>query len=336
MVKFYKMMFLTTLFSGTLIAMSSYSLFSVWVGLEINLLSIIPLMYNKNNILSSESAIKYFLTQAMASTILLMSMIMSMMSIKTSSLTEIDLNSMLMNSAILTKMGMAPFHFWMPEIIEGISWMNTLLILTWQKIAPMTVLMINSMSTMFMQAIIMISIMMSSILSLNQTMMKKILVYSSINHMGWMLPLMIMEYETWLIYFLVYSFMTTSIIMLIKKFNVMNIIQMMNMNMESTKKFLFIMSFLSLSGMPPFIGFLPKWMTIQVMIENNFLWTTLMMIMFTLIMIFIYVRLTFSSILIENEKMNWIKMKKIKTNSIAMMNFSMMVSLMLITMILNL
>nr|YP_009073569.1 NADH dehydrogenase subunit 2 [Aeolesthes oenochrous]BAP59119.1 NADH dehydrogenase subunit 2 [Aeolesthes oenochrous] len=303
MLKFYKILFLNTLMLGTLIAISSYSWFSMWMGLEINLLSIIPLLTDPKNVYPSESALKYFITQAMASSALLFSIIMSM------NMTEfLPQNSnywmmMIMNSALLTKMGSAPIHVWFPEVMEGLNWVNSLIMLTWQKIAPMVLLMYNNKMTTFMTFVIIFSSAISGIQGLNQISLRKILAYSSINHIGWMIASMLNSKTIWSIYFTIYTIITMNIIFIFKQLNVFYLKQMLNsMNNSKMNKMIFILNFLSLGGLPPFLGFFPKWLTINNLAANNFFSLSLILIIFTLMTLFFYLRVTFSTLVINSNE----------------------------------
>nr|AXS65511.1 NADH dehydrogenase subunit 2 [Cucujoidea sp. 44 KM-2017] len=301
MFKFYKLLFFTTMIMGTTLAVSSYSWMSMWIGLEINLLSIIPLM-NNNNSMSSESSIKYFLSQAMASMILLFSLILIM------NINEIMNNFMLsnmfmmMNASFFMKMGAAPLHFWFPEIMEGLSWMNNLILMTWQKIAPM-ILVYYNMKINFMIMIIIFSTIVGSIMGLNQISMRKIMAYSSINHISWMLASLLNSLHIWTHYFLIYSIITVNLIMIFNKFNIFMLKQLLSsLNSKNLVKLFFIMNFMSLGGLPPFLGFYPKWITINNLLNNNFYLITMLMILFTLITLYFYLRVTFSVILFNNSE----------------------------------
>nr|ARH54247.1 NADH dehydrogenase subunit 2 [Cucujus haematodes] len=296
-------MFINSMIMGTLITISAYSWMSMWIGLEINLLSIIPLMNKYKNVFPSESAMKYFITQTMASMIMLFSIIM--MSNKSEFIPQnLDFTLLLMmNSAILTKMGAAPFHFWFPEVMEGLNWFNCFLILTWQKIAPMIIFMYNCNLMVFTSWIIIISSLIGSILGLNQISLRKILTYSSINHISWMLASMLNSQMIWLMYFIVYTIISFNIIMIFYLWNIYFINQLINiMNYNLMIKLTFNLNFLSLGGLPPFLGFLPKWMTIHNLISNNFFIISLILIIFTLITLFYYLRISFSSMLIMNKE----------------------------------
>nr|YP_009971682.1 NADH dehydrogenase subunit 2 [Hymaea magna]QNG56366.1 NADH dehydrogenase subunit 2 [Hymaea magna] len=308
MIKFYKILFFNSMILGTLISISSYSWFSMWMGLEINLLSIIPLMNSSKNMFPAESSLKYFITQAMASTIILFSIIMMINKAEFISLNYNYFMIMIMNSALLTKMGAAPFHYWFPEVMEGLNWMNCLIMLTWQKIAPMIIFMYNMKMTMFISCIIIISSLISGILGMNQISLRKILAYSSINHISWMISSMINSQSIWLIYFTTYSIISINIVMIFYYLNTYYLKQLFNtMNSNKLIKFFFMLNFLSLGGLPPFLGFMPKWLTINNLILSKMFMISAVLIVFTLITLYFYLRITFSTMMINSSEILLLK-----------------------------
>nr|YP_009387917.1 NADH dehydrogenase subunit 2 [Aquatica ficta]ART65558.1 NADH dehydrogenase subunit 2 [Aquatica ficta] len=335
MVKMYKLTFLSTLIMSTLISISAYTWLGMWIGLEMNLLSIIPIISSKN-MMSSESSIKYFITQAIASTVILMSIIMMMWKYNIYSTMDNSNLLMIMNSGLFLKMGMAPLHFWFPEVLEGLNWNNCMLMLTWQKITPMMLIMYNTEFTMFYSVIIISGMIISSIMSMNQVSIRKLMAFSSINHMGWMLAAMIMEKTIWIIYFMIYSFITINIAYMMK--NTYYLSQLFPyLNTSPMMKMFFMLNFLSLSGIPPFLGFLPKWMVIQTMVMNKMFMLSMIMIAFTLIMIYIYMRIMMTALVMKINQSNWtLKLNtKINSLSIGMLNFFLVMSLILVTIMLN-
>nr|UZC78724.1 NADH dehydrogenase subunit 2 [Aquatica leii] len=335
MVKMYKLTFLSTLIMSTLISISAYTWLGMWIGLEMNLLSIIPIISSKN-MMSSESSIKYFITQAIASTVILMSIIMMMWKYNIYSTMDNSNLLMIMNSGLFLKMGMAPLHFWFPEVLEGLNWNNCMLMLTWQKITPMMLIMYNTEFTMFYSVIIISGMIISSIMSMNQVSIRKLMAFSSINHMGWMLAAMIMEKTIWIIYFMIYSFITINIAYMMK--NTYYLSQLFPyLNTSPMMKMFFMLNFLSLSGIPPFLGFLPKWMVIQTMVMNKMFMLSMIMIAFTLIMIYVYMRIMMTALVMKINQSNWtLKLNtKINSLSIGMLNFFLVMSLILVTIMLN-
>nr|AOY40046.1 NADH dehydrogenase subunit 2 [Scolytinae sp. BMNH 1040341] len=294
MFKFFKLLFLNSLVLGTLIAISSMSWFYSWIGLEVNLLSFIPLMKTPNNKFSSESIAKYFMTQAMASFILLFSIIL-FTNLKEFNFELNNLTSMLMSSAIFMKMGAAPLHFWFPEVASGISWNSNLILLTWQKIAPMIIMSYLILIPSMMILFIVSSSIIGSVIGLNQTCMRKILAYSSINHLSWMLSALMCSVNTWLIYFLIYSILNFTIIYSLSLWKIWFISQT-NKIKNTPEKMIFMLNFFSLGGLPPFTGFIPKWITINQLSNNSLFLLMTILISFTLLTLFFYLRITFSSL----------------------------------------
>jgi NADH-ubiquinone oxidoreductase chain 2 len=91
------------------------------MGLEINLLSFIPLSIKSNNLFTSESLLKYFLTQALASCVLLFSIILFNFFIEFNEKINFLMIFILFNASLIMKRGVAPFHFWFPNVIEGLN-----------------------------------------------------------------------------------------------------------------------------------------------------------------------------------------------------------------------
>nr|YP_010715725.1 NADH dehydrogenase subunit 2 [Hermya beelzebul]WDE73952.1 NADH dehydrogenase subunit 2 [Hermya beelzebul] len=294
-----KIMFLNILIMGTLITISANSWLSAWMGLEINLLSFIPLM-SDNKLMSTESSLKYFLTQALASSIFLFAVILLLMNLNTN-----YLMTMMIFSSLLLKMGSAPFHFWFPNVMEGLSWFNGFILMTWQKIAPLMLI-----SYIIIKPLMMISIFMSSLIGaiggLNQTSLRKLMAYSSINHLSWMLISMYNSNTLWMTYMLFYLFLNFIMIFTFYTYKMSHINQLFSLLFNSKMLIFFLMiNLLSLGGLPPFLGFMPKWFVIQSLSENNQLMLLLFMILMTLITLYFYLRLCYNSFLLNYYENNW-------------------------------
>lgn len=307
MTNLYKLIFLLTLFIGTIISVSSYRWLGTWIGLEINLLSFIPLLKKKNDPLATESSIKYFLVQALASTIFLFSILIIIIT-RNIIRDLMNINQFIMiiiNSSLLLKMGAAPFHFWFPEIIEGINWINRLILITWQKIAPMMLLSYTLKSSNYIIFIIIISTIIGRIGGLNQTRIRKIIAYSSINHLGWIISSFLNNEIIWIIYFRIYSFISITFVLIINIFNIYYLKQIFSfINKNLLIKFIILINILSLGGLPPFLGFLPKWIIIQYL-RNNYIYLTLFIILITLITLFFYLRIAFTRLILIHNELNF-------------------------------
>nr|AIT55810.1 NADH dehydrogenase subunit 2 [Myrmeleon immanis] len=300
-----KFMFLIILIMGSIISISSNSWLGAWMGLEINLLSFIPLLTNLKSLTSTESSLKYFIVQALASTSLLF-VILMMSFYHNFSFNYNNYLNIILNSALLMKMGAAPFHSWFPEVMEGLNWMMSFILMTWQKIAPM-VLISYCLMNEFIFFIIILSVFIGSIGGFNQTNLRSLMAYSSINHLGWMLSSLLISMNYWLMYFMFYTMLSLSIIILFYQFNIFYFSQIFSsLSNNPILKFSLFCNFLSLGGLPPFTGFLPKWIIIQNLSMSN-LTLVVIMVILTLITLFFYIRLTYSAFLIHSAQISWNK-----------------------------
>jgi NADH-ubiquinone oxidoreductase chain 2 len=242
--------------------------------------------------------------------------------------------NIIFRSALLIKIGAAPFHFWFPEIIEGMSWNNTLILLTWQKIAPITIFIYIKPALIFLLSIIIWSIIIRGIFGLNQISIRKILVYSSINHIGWIILPIAYNEIVWFYYIIIYIIINFNIIIILKIINISNLNQINIINKKLNIKILFILNFLSLGGIPPLIGFIPKWITIQIIIQNNLFLLSLIIIIITIITLYFYTRITLSTLTLTTEENFWIK-KKLRSFIIIFLNIITISSLFLCTLSFN-
>nr|YP_007474973.1 NADH dehydrogenase subunit 2 [Pseudotmethis rubimarginis]AFR34284.1 NADH dehydrogenase subunit 2 [Pseudotmethis rubimarginis] len=300
-----KLLFLSSLMMGTVLSVSSNSWFGVWMGLEINLLSFIPILANNKNMMMNESSIKYFIVQAMASTMLLFSILIIQIKYPLSWEQQI-IPSMMISSSLLLKIGAAPFHFWFPEVMGATSWINCLVLMTWQKIAPMMVLSYCIQNSMFISTIIIASIAIGALGGLNQTSLRQLMAYSSISHLGWMIASISISETMWEVYFLVYSLLSMIMVLLFnqsKLFFMNQIYTSENMNIEI--KFMMFLTLLSLGGLPPFLGFMPKWMVMQLLVENNLSALMAIMAVLTTITLYYYMRISFSALIMTFSENSW-------------------------------
>nr|USN94446.1 NADH dehydrogenase subunit 2 [Polyura narcaeus] len=318
-----KMFFLFMLFFSTLISISANSWLGCWIGLEINLLSFIPLISNNNNLLNSEASLKYFLTQSIASINFLFSIILSMFFMK--NFLFDNFFSIMINSTLLMKMGSIPFHFWFPNIIEGLSWFNCFILMTWQKISPM-ILLSYYFNMNFLMIIMIFNVLIGSIGGFNQTSIRKLMAFSSINNLGWMMSALMISENLWMLYFMLYSFLISIMCFLFYVLNIFYINQMFNFNINFPIKISIMINFLSLGGLPPFLGFFPKWMIINYLIFNKLYIISFIFIMMSLIMLIFYIRIIYSSFLFFSFKFKWFKIF-MKNNSLIMINLLSFISL---------
>nr|YP_009351339.1 NADH dehydrogenase subunit 2 [Postsubulitermes parviconstrictus]AQP29312.1 NADH dehydrogenase subunit 2 [Postsubulitermes parviconstrictus] len=301
-----KILLLITLLGGMLVSVSSNSWLGAWMGLEINLMSFIPLMSNVKNMYNTEASLKYFIVQVLASATLLFMVVMKTLLEDLFTFESNTYTSAIICTPLLLKSGAAPLHWWFPGVMEGLSWENCALLMTVQKAAPLMLMSYLIEINTFSLSIILLSTIVGSIGGLNQTSMRKILTYSSINHTGWMLIALTTGENLWMVYFAVYSTLTLTVVSAIKLSSTSFINQTMMTNKETTlMKFMMFSSLLSLGGLPPFMGFLPKWIVIQAMITNNMAPLATIVVVTSLITLYYYLKISYSSFMILNSEPKW-------------------------------
>nr|ACY36670.1 NADH dehydrogenase subunit 2 [Crocidura beatus]ACY36678.1 NADH dehydrogenase subunit 2 [Crocidura beatus]ACY36814.1 NADH dehydrogenase subunit 2 [Crocidura beatus]ACY36815.1 NADH dehydrogenase subunit 2 [Crocidura beatus]ACY36816.1 NADH dehydrogenase subunit 2 [Crocidura beatus] len=306
---------LGTIMLGTSIVMTSSHWFMTWLGFEMNMMAIVPILMKKYSPRSMEAATKYFLTQATASMILMLAIIINLMYSGQWTIKNMEnyTASTLITIALVMKLGLAPFHFWVPEVTQGVSLNSGLILLTWQKIAPLTLLyqIYSSINTNLLLLMSLTSIMIGGWGGLNQTQLRKIMAYSSIAHMGWMMTILIYNPNLSLLNLLIYIFMTSSMFMLLIFTSTTSTLSLsLTWNKTPIITIMSLVTLLSLGGLPPLTGFMPKWMIIQELTKNNSVILPTLMAILALLNLFFYMRLTYSTALtmfptMNNTKLTW-------------------------------
>lgn len=269
-------------------------------------MSFIPLTIKLNNLFSSEASLKYFLTQALASRVLLFSIILFSFLIEWKIITNFNSKiNIILASSLIIKTGMAPFHFWFPIVMEGLNWINNIILITWQKIAPI-ILLSFCLNSYFFYFTIIISVSFGSFGGLNQTSLRKLMAFSSINHLGWIVAGILNNQNIWKVYFIFYCFLSITIIFLFNRLKIFNLNQIFSsFNFKFLIKTVIFIPLLSLGGLPPFLGFFPKWLIIDLLINLNIFFLLIIIINLTLITLYFYLRISYSAFLLNHNEINW-------------------------------
>nr|ABU49986.1 NADH dehydrogenase subunit 2 [Chirostoma jordani] len=283
---------------GTTITFASSHWLLAWMGLEMNTLAIIPLMAQHHHPRAVEATTKYFLTQATAAAMLLFA---STTNAWLSGQWEIQQISHPVPIAMITlalalKVGLAPLHAWLPEVLQGLDLTTGLILSTWQKLAPFALLLqIQPADSHTLIALGLASALVGGWGGLNQTQLRKILAYSSIAHLGWMILVLQFSPSLTLLALLTYFVMTFSTFMTFKLNNSTTI----NMLATSWSKAPALTSItplilLSLGGLPPLTGFMPKWLILQELAKQDLALTATFAALSALLSLYFYLRLTYA------------------------------------------
>nr|WEF75040.1 NADH dehydrogenase subunit 2 [Amblyomma cajennense] len=304
-----------------LISLSSDSWFILWLMMEMNLLMFIPILNNKkmNN---SNLMVSYFVIQSFSSTLFFFSSLNLI-------IFHTEICVMIMNISMLIKLASIPFHFWLTSLSEMIDFASLWIILTFQKFIPFIVLSKFSMEIIILFAAL--SSLIGSILALNSKTIKKILIFSSISHQGWVISLILMKSNFWLTYMLIYSSLIFKISSNFEKMNSLSMSSMFINNKKYYWKISIITLMLSLGGMPPFLGFYIKLSSIIILI-NNFNSIIGILIMSSMINIFFYLRILTPFLFLNYYSLKSF-FKKSHHNKNILLNINLMISIFLLNLL---
>ena len=278
----YSYLFISTLVLGIFVSLSSSNWLIIWIGLELNLYSFIPLLSLSKINQEKEARIKYFLAQALASAILLFSTLLYPFS---------HLRKFILISALFIKLGIAPFHFWFPPVINGISWPICWALTTIQKISPLMLTIINTKISLYPILIVIIRGIVGGIGGLFQTQIRAIFAYSSIRHIAWILAAAIVSSTLSIFYFIGYLIIVSRIIIPITYLSFKSTNYPINLTQTSQTQIIFILSILSLGGMPPLFGFFPKILVIFMLIKNGITFICFVLLIAATMNLYFYIKI---------------------------------------------
>uniref|UniRef100_UPI00315DB508 NADH dehydrogenase subunit 2 n=1 Tax=Emmelichthys papillatus TaxID=3139918 RepID=UPI00315DB508 len=283
---------------GTTITFASSHWLLAWMGLEMNTLAIIPLMAQHHHPRAVEATTKYFLTQATAAAMLLFA------STTNAWLTgQWDIQQMshplpitMITLALALKIGLAPLHSWLPEVLQGLDLTTGLILSTWQKLAPFALLLqIQPANSTILIILGLASTLVGGWGGLNQTQLRKILAYSSVAHLGWMVLVLQFSPSLTFLTLLTYFIMTFS------TFLVFKLNKSTNINTLATSwtkapvlTALTPLVLLSLGGLPPLTGFMPKWLVLQELTKQDLAPTATLAALTALLSLYFYLRLSYA------------------------------------------
>nr|YP_913641.1 NADH dehydrogenase subunit 2 [Gyrinocheilus aymonieri]ATG33678.1 NADH dehydrogenase subunit 2 [Gyrinocheilus aymonieri]USL47567.1 NADH dehydrogenase subunit 2 [Gyrinocheilus aymonieri]BAF41702.1 NADH dehydrogenase subunit 2 [Gyrinocheilus aymonieri]BBU25515.1 NADH dehydrogenase subunit 2 [Gyrinocheilus aymonieri] len=315
---------LSSLGLGTTLTFASSHWLLAWMGLEVNTLAIAPLMAQHHHPRAVEATTKYFLTQATAAAMILFA------STTNAWMTgEWDINNLshpiastMIITALALKVGLAPIHYWLPEVLQGLDLLTGLILSTWQKLAPFALIIqvAPAIDPLLLTSLGLLSTLVGGWGGLNQTQLRKILAYSSIAHMGWMIIILQYMPQLTLIALAMYIFTTSAAFLTLKmshatKINTLTTSWSKSPVLVSTTALVL----LSLGGLPPLSGFMPKWLILQELAKQDLPLTATIMALTALLSLYFYLRLCYAMTLtISPSTINLITPWRTQTNQLTL------------------
>ena len=282
---------------GLLILGVAEELIIIYLSIELVSLSFYILAgRERKGMKSTEAGIKYFVLGALSSGILLMGITIVYAQTGTTDLELIDNYSrMLIVVALLFKLGAAPFHMWVPDVYEGAATIITTFFAVVPKIAYLGVLMkLGGGDPIIVAGLI--SIFVGSIGAINQTKIKRMLAYSAIGHIGFMLlGIGVATYssiQATIIYMIIYIVMTINSFTIVISQGLNKIAELRGFSRRNgVLGITFGLGLMSIAGVPPLAGFYNKYLVVLSAVEHNLILYALIAILFSVISSFYYVRI---------------------------------------------
>nr|AIM45272.1 NADH dehydrogenase subunit 2 [Cyclarhis gujanensis] len=293
-----KLVFVSSLALGTTLTISSNHWIMAWAGLEINTLAILPLISKSHHPRAIEAATKYFLVQAAASTLVLFSGMTNALHTGQWDITQLTnpTSCLILTAALSMKLGLVPFHFWFPEVLQGSTLTTGLILSTVMKLPPITLLYMthHSLNPNLLTTLAIMSVALGGWMGLNQTQIRKIMAFSSISHLGWMAVIIIYSPKLTLLNFYLYATMTAAVFMAFNTIKALKLSTLMTMWTKTPSlNMILLLVLMSLAGLPPLTGFLPKWLIIQELTKQQMAPTATILSLLSLLGLFFYLRLAY-------------------------------------------
>ena len=309
---------------GMMLMVSANNLLMIYLGLELLSLCLYAMVaFNRNNGNASEAAMKYFVLGAIASGMLLYGM--SILYGLSGSLMISDIAVAISQAgdsrigmvfglvfilvALAFKLGAVPFHMWVPDVYQGSPTAVTVFIGTAPKLAGFAMIIrllveaMGDLQTDWQQMLVILSVLsmaVGNVIALAQSNIKRMLAYSTISHVGFILLGLLAgtqeAYAAAMFYTITYAIMSLGafgIIMLLARegFEAENLDDFKGLNQRSPWfAFLMMILMLSMAGVPPTVGFWAKLAVLNMVVQIDMLWLALVAVFFSIIGVFYYLR----------------------------------------------
>lgn len=272
---------------------------TVWVALELNTLSFCTLIKykKKEGFITIEIRMKYFIIQSISSTVLVFSMVIRKEWGNNKFMWFLGLIS------IMIKAAASPFHQWFINIIKKSKWIDSLILITWQKLAPVYLLLYQR--KLIIIPFIVLSTALGRILQINKTKITEILALSSVFNLGWMIIGIILRTYLFILFSILYWISVTFVILMVKKID-----EVPKGRMEgiSKKKWINLAIVANLAGIPPLTGFLAKWVILKERVGTLLIPVITWVLLLRAINFYVYLRIC-TPIFLKKSKINDNKIK---------------------------
>lgn len=312
---------------GMMVMASAYSFLTIYLGLELLSLSLYAMVaLQKDSRLAVEASMKYFVMGAMASGFLLYGI--SMIYGVTGSINIAEISHLLQQTShteqaallvglifilcgLIFKFGAVPFHMWVPDVYQGAPTSVTLFIACAPKIAAFCVTMrilVEAMPNLYIPwqevliVVALLSMFFGNVLAIAQTNIKRMLAYSSIAHIGYMLLGIIAGPSDTEGYSAAMFYISTYVIVAAGAFAIIALLSKEGLEFDQLEDyrglnarnpwlaFMMLLLMFSMAGVPPTVGFFAKLGLLEALVQAHYVWLASLALLFAIIGAYYYLR----------------------------------------------
>nr|YP_010835859.1 NADH dehydrogenase subunit 2 [Novaculina chinensis]WGC44275.1 NADH dehydrogenase subunit 2 [Novaculina chinensis] len=311
---------------GTFIGVFSSSPIGLWFAMEVNFFGAVSLFSGKSSV-ETDSTMKYFMSQALGSGLLFMGILLSL-----SSFVEIEksimvvLGGMFLLMGFNMKIGLFPFHYWVPSVMSGCSWMNCFILSSWQKVLPLWLVSgigFGKLSLLLVSCCVFTALV-GGIGGLGQVYFRPLIGYSSLVHSGWMVLLAMTSIFSLMIYLLVYSLILLGLLYSLSLSHSLCLQHVPGLFFGGSNNSFWVwvgLYFLSLGGLPPFFGSVLKILGVFNLSFSMPL-ALMVLILSSLISLFYYLNIFFNFSLSLSGNKSYFSVEKFSNSSSSFLSLS--------------
>ena len=279
----FRLFYLFALFARTRVSFFLRRRLRIWLMLELNFICFVRLLRQEFRVANRNGNLYYFLIQRLGRVFILLRILIFL-------IWNIKLFSLIFFSAILLKLGSAPFQFWYLKLIQKISWKNIWLLSVWQKFIPLILLKFSSSVILILFGAI--NVLTRRLSSVKQKKIKKILGLSSLFSLGWVISVIALS-EIWLWFILGYGLVLINLILSLINTQLLSVENLESSLRNPINLLVFFLNLLIVRGIPPFIVFYLKILILSLLIEFSF-FIVLIYLIISVFIIYIYLIIRFS------------------------------------------
>nr|AAS77046.1 NADH dehydrogenase subunit 2 [Aleurochiton aceris] len=293
----FKLWFSFMLFYLSLISLFCNNWLAVWMVMEVNVLFLMGILSLTCGYESSSTIMKYFIVQLIISLVFLTFILSLLFNIFMS----VNLWIMIV---LMAKLGLFPFHFWMIMILSKIDWTGFFMMSTFYKL-PSLMYTHWTFELLTLSLVVISSSFVGSFLGLNNIFIQKLLGYSSLSHLSWLLLSLSLSVQMFSVYMVSYTIILLTLSLMFNYLNIYYINQFKFFSRSTFTLFMLVFVILSLMGFPPFMGFVVKWFVMKFLLYLNFNFMLFFMLLVSVMSVVFYLQLFYYMIMIYNINFKW-------------------------------